>query len=383
MAYPAVQAFATPGYANVFLPGYMGDGEARNRLMVGFPFNEEAWGLPNYVTVIDTDTPKAYYSRWYNPDFVRRPHAASGDRRWADGAERPLAQQGARHIFQEVELKRFGESRTIGDLAQQFSQIGNLIKGAQDELAGLAMVDRTIQTQTEVLTEANWQSSPDHYFAKYGVLAAAAASVGYAAGYFGTAGTQTIADGTVNDPFIGKVISHAVNIIAMETNGRVQPKDLVLVVNPTTAARLAKTQEIRAYLAQQVGSLDVLKGKDPAFWPAHGLPNPLYGIRVYVDYTTKVTSKADNANADTKTWAVADGAFEILSRPGGVSGMAGGRSFSTICLFQHAKDAMKPATFPDPRSERVEVAIKDFYVPVPVAPETGFIIENVFDAATS
>lgn len=383
MAYPAVQSFAVPGYSNVYIPGYMGDGEARNRLMVGFPFNEEAWALPTYVTLIPVTKPKGFYPRWYNADFVRRPHAASYDRRWADGAERPLAQQGARFVDVPFELYRYSESTFLGNMAQEFSDIGSLIKIAQETLAGMAMIDRTIQTQAAILTSGNFQSSPAHFYAKYGVLANAAVTLGYAAGYFGVAGTNTIADGTINDPLIAKVVSHAVNTIAMETNGRVTPKDLLLVMNPKTAARLAKTQEIRAYLAQQSGSLDVLKGKNPDFWPEHGLPNPLYGLKVVVDYTTKVTTKADNANEDTKTFAVADGAFEILARPGGVSGMAGGRSFSTVAVLQHEKDAMKPQTFPDPRSERTEVALTDFYLPQIVAPETGFVIQDVFDPATS
>lgn len=383
MAYPAVQTFSVPGYQNVYIPGYMGDGEARSRLMVGFPFNEEAWALPNYVTVIGADKPKAFYARWYNPDFVRRPHAASLDRRWADGAERPMAQPGARFVNEEFELYRYSESRTIGDMAVEFSDIGNLVKYAQDEMAGQAMVDRTIQTQAAILTENNWQSSPDHYYAKWGVLANDAANIGYAAGYFGVAGTATIADGTINDPFIAKLFSHAVRVISMETNGRVTSKDLVAVMNPNTASRLAKTQEIRAYLAQQAGSLDVLQGKTPVFWPDFGLPNPLYGIKVLVDHTTKVTTKQDHANEDSKSYAVQDGAIEIVSRAGGVTGMSGGRSFSTAVIFQHEKDAMKPETFPDPRSRRIEAMFTDFYRPVIVAPETGFVVADVFAAATS
>lgn len=383
MAYPAVQSFAVPGYQNVYIPGYMGDGEARNGILVGFPFNEEQWALPQYVTVIGQDKPKFYISRWYNADFVRRPHAASLDRRWADSAERPKAQLSPRQKFELIEMFRFGESAWIGDLADEFSDIGNLIKIEQENLAGQAMIDRSIQTQAAILTSGSYQTAPAHYYTKYGVLATNAASLGYTAGYFGTAGTNTIADGTINDPLIAKTISHAVNTIALETNGRVTPKDLILVMNPITASRLAKTQEIRAYLAQQVGSLDVLKGKNPDYWPEHGLPNPLYGLKVLVDYTPKVTTKVDNANEDTKTYAVANGAFEILSRPGGVTGMAGSRSFSSVCVFQHEKDAMKPETIPDPRSRRIEVAFTDFYVPVVVAPETAFIIQDVFDPATS
>jgi hypothetical protein len=383
MAFPAVQAFAAPGYQNVYLPGYMGDGEARNMLLVGFPFNEESWALPNYVTVIGQDKPKFFYARWYGADFLRRPHAGSLDRAWADGAERPRAQVGPRHIFQAVEMHRFSESDVVGDMAEEFSDIGSLIKIKQETLAGECMIDRTIQTQAKILTSGNWQSSPAHYYAKYGVLANAAVTLGYSTGYFGVAGVDNVSGGTINDPFISNLFSHAINTISLESNARVKPQDLVAVMNPITASRLAKTQEIRAYMAQQSGSLDVLQGKNPAFWPAFGLPNPLYGVKILVDYTPKVTTKVDNINEDTKVYAVQNGAIEFLARPGGVVGMASSRSFSTVCIFQHEKDAMKPETIPDVRSRRTEVMLTDFYVPEIAAPETGFVVADVFDPATS
>lgn len=385
MAYPAVATFTVPGYQNVYIPGYMGDGESQRRLMVGFALNEDNWTLNNYLTVFGSDKPIAYYSRFYHPDFVRIAHADGVDAAWADATERPKADPGARHTFESYELKRYSQSMYTGDMAQEFSDIGSLIKLNQDVLASRAMIRRSVFAHTELTTSSNFQTTGSvHYYAKYGVLANAASALGYDTGYFGAAGTDNITVGTINDPVIGKVIKHGVKVILKKTNGQVGPQDLMLVMNPNTADRLANTQEVRAFIAQQVNSIDYTKGQgDFKIWPTFGLPNPLYGLKVLVDATTKVTTKHDNVNEDTGTFVLQDGLFAIVSRPGGVSGIAGSSSFSTLALFQHKKDAMKPETLPDVRSRRVEVAFTDFFTVKVVAPETAFVIADCFDEATS
>jgi hypothetical protein len=384
VAYPGVATFTVPGYQNVYLPGYMGDGEAQRRLLVGFAMNEEIWALNNYITVFGADKPIAYYPRFYHADFVRVPHATSVDARWADASERPKADPGPRFVNEAYELQRYGQSMYVGDLAQEFSDIGSLIKINQDYLASKAMIRRSILTATELTTSTNFQTSTIvHFYAKYGVLANAAVTLGYSAGYFGAAGTDNISVGTINDPIIGKVVKHGVKTILKKTNGQVTPKDLMLVCNPNTADRLANTQEIRAFIAQQVDSIKYTKGEGDFKLDSFGLPSPLYGIRVLVDSTVKVTGKHDNVNEDAQTFVIPDGLFAIVSRPGSVTGMAGSSSFSTVAMFQHKKDAMKPETLPDTRSRRVEVAMTDFFTVKVVAPETAFIIQDCFDPATS
>lgn len=384
MAYPAVAQFTLPGYQNIYIPGYMGDGESQRRLMIGFALNEENWALNNYITVFGADKPIAYYPRFYHADFVRIPHADAVDARWADASERPKSDPGVRFVNESYELHRYSQSMYTGDLAQEFSDIGSLIKLNQDFLASRAMIRRSVFAHTELTTSTNFQTSGSvHYYAKYGVLANTAATLGYSAGYFGAAGTDNITVGTINDPIIGKVIKHGVKVILKKTNGQVTPQDLLLVVNPNTADRLANVQEIRAFIAQQINSIDYTKGEGDFKIDSFGLPTKLYGLKVMVDSTVKVTSKHDNVNEDTQTFVLQDGLFAIVSRPGGVSGMTGGSSFSTLALFQHKKDAMKPETIPDTRSRRVEVAFTDFFTVKVVAPETAFIIADCFDAATA
>ncbi len=381
MAYPALGTFSTPGYANVYLPGYMGDGALQKRLQVGFTMNEEEFALNNYITTYGADIPTFYYQRWYSPDFVRVPHADGVDVRFADGSERARSEEGARHTNELVELRRYGEIDYIGDMAVEFSKIGELIPIRQQTMAGKYMIRRAIASITALTTSTNYPSGGTvHLYATWNALATAAASLGYSATYFGTVGTHTALDGTINDPLLGKALKHGVLTILKRSNGRVKPTDLVLLMNPNTANRLANTQEIRAYMAQQSGSLDVLKGQNPSLWPTFGLPNPLYGLKVLVDPTVKVTTKQDHVNEDTQVFVVPDGLISIVARPGSVTGMPGTEAFSSLGLWQHKKWAMKPETFRDEQNHRTALGFVDMYAVALTGPEITFTITDAFSA---
>lgn len=384
-AYPAVQAFGPAGYQNIYIPGYMGDAESQRRLIVGFTLNEEDYALNNYVTVFGADKPKGFYLRYYSPDMVRVPFGDGKDLRWADGADRPRAGENPRFVNEQFELFRYGDMTFLGDQAEEFSDIGPLIPTIQTAFASQFMVRRTIAAHTALTDSTAYPPGGTvHYYSKYGVLANAAVTLGYNAGYFGVAGTNTVFDGTINDPLLGKMLKHGVVTILKRSNGRVKPQDLMLLMNPNTASRLANTQEIRAYLAQQSNSIDVLQGKGATpLWPTFGLPNPLYGLKVLVDPTTKVTTKQAHTAEDTQTFVIQDGLMSIVARPGGVSGMPGSTGFGSLALWQHKKQAMKPETFPDVENRRVKIAFSDMFVVKLVAPEITFTVADAGAAATS
>jgi hypothetical protein len=73
-------------------------------------------------------------------------------------------------------------------------------------------------------------------------------------------------------------------------------------------------------------------------------------------------------------FVIPDDFIAVLARPGSVAGMKNSRGFSSVVLFQETKRALKPNTFPDPRSERVEVAIQDMFTTDVVAPDCCFAI---------
>lgn len=379
MAFPGLGQFSAPGYPNNYIPGYAGDGENQKRFIIGYTLDEASWATGNYLTVLGADKPRAFYPRYLSEDFARVPHATGLDMVWANGAERPKAGEDPRFTNEEYKLERYGKTGFVGDQTEEYSEIGSQVTLLQETYAGQARIFRTIMTQTEMTTSANYASG--NYYADWGDLANDAVTQGYAAGYFGVAGTDTITSGTVNDPLIYKFFDHAVRKILLKSNGRIQSKDLIAVMNPTTAARLAKTQEIRVFNAQQSGSINYTQGKAPyEYWPTMGLPNPLYGLKILVDPTVKVAAKQDHVNAGTQAFAIPDGQITILARPGSITGVNGSVPFSSLVLWQHKKDAMKPMTEVDPFNKRIKVGFEDMFVVKLVGGDISFNITDVFTA---
>lgn len=379
MAYPTIGGFSAPGYQGIYIPGYMGDGETQRRLMVGFTLNEEDFPLNNYISVFPTDVPKFFYNRWNSADAVRVPFGSGDDERWADGAERPRDGEEMRMIAEAVEVFRYGKTSYLGEMAQDLSRVGNLLKINQNVQAGKNMLRRSIQTQTALTDSTNYPTTgTKHYYATWTALAADAVTQGYPANYFGVSGTNFAADGTINDPLLGKALSHGVKQILKRSNGRVGMNDLCILMNPNTADRLKNAQEIRAYMAQQAGSIEVLKGQNPKMWPTFGIPDPLYGLKIIVDGTVKVTSKQDHVNNDTQDFVVGDGLLSIIARPGSVQGMPESEAFGSLALWQHKKYAMKAETFADTYNHRIAYGVSDMFAVKLVAPEITFTIANCF-----
>lgn len=381
--------FAIPqtpfGYPNVYLPGYMGDRDAQAKLIIGYALNEDKIAMNKYITVVGADTPRAYYPVFNSSDFVRLKNTIGNERKWADGADRPLAMQGVRFSLREFQLERYGESTFLGNLAEEYSQIGPLLTINQETLASRALTWRAVVTAAVLTDSARYfttttPAASDTYFSTWTALKSATEGTGkpYPTGWFGS----NLYAGTMTNPIFKKFIGHIVRNIQRRTNGQVKLKDLAIVTNPNSWAKLAATEEMHTYLAQQSGSLNVLTGKDPEFEEsAFGIPNPLYQVQIISESTTVVlgapvdsTTDADYGN---QAYTLPDDWWGVVSRPGSIAGMRGTMGYSSIVLFQNKSRALKPTTFPDPRSERVECAMEDMFTLELVAPDATMAVGNV------
>jgi len=384
--FPYSLPFQPAGYPNIFIPGYLGDKDSHARIMVGYALNEDIVELNKWVTVIGVDQQDAYYPVFNSSDFTRQKDLTGNDRKWQDAAERPTAMQGVRFMNKRFQLERYGESAFVGNLAQEYSQIGDLVVLTQEQLASRALVWRSIVAAATVTNPLSYFTTgtpaiTDNYFATWASFIATLCGVGkpYIAGYFGTG----IYTGTINTPVLKRFLGHCAREIRRRTNGRVKISDLLFLANPTTMGKLAGTEEVHAYQAQQAGSLAVLKGDTPEFLePVYGLPQPMYNVKMVGDATTyTLGAPIDQSAADItagvsdyggQTYVIPDDFVAVLSRPGSVTGMKGSQGFSSVVLFQNKSRALKPSTFPDVRSERVEVAMEDMFTTEFVAPDTAF-----------
>lgn len=377
-----------PGYQNVYIPGYMGDGESQKKLLVGYSLNEDVVALNQWVTVYGTDKPVAYYTQFNSSDLIRQKNLSGNDRRWADGADRPNAFESPRFTNRQYQCLRYGEGLWIGDLSEEFTEIGSLITLNQEFLASRALSWRSIVATAKVTDPTSYFTTSvpnvtDNYFATWTTMKAAleAASPGpgqYPTGWFGA----TLYSGTITVPVVKRYLLQAIKEIGRRTNGRVTEKDLLVLMNPVTAVKLSATEEFVAYLAQQSGSLDVLTGKSPNISTStYGMPNPLYGLKCVVDattYTLGAPEVATQTNIDygLQQYVVPDNFIAVLARPGSVAGMSGSSGFSAMAIFQYVKQAMKPETKVDVWNKRTEVGLVDFFTAEMVAPDCAYAVGN-------
>lgn len=388
MPFPYPLPMQPGGYINVIIPGYMGDGEAHNRLLIGYALDEDAVALNQWATVIGVDKPIAYYPVFNSSDFTRLKDRTGNDRLWQDSAERPTAMQGVRFTNKRFELERYGESSFVGNMAEEYSDIGSLVTLNQDQLASRALVWRSVVAGAVITDPSKYFTTTvpgifDNYFATWAAMTTALTGAGkpYPTGWFGT-GLYT---GTIAAPVFKRLAGHAAREIRRRTNGKVKISQLLALANPNTWAKLASTEELHAYQAQQAGSLALLKGETPEFVePVYGMPQPTYNIKLVGDATTiTLGAPLDQSAADIaagvsdygqQIYVIPDDFIAFLTRPGSVTGMRGSTGFSSVVLFQNKKRALKPTTFPDARSERVEVAMEDQFTVDHVAPDCSWAI---------
>ncbi len=374
---------AFPGYQNAYIPGYMGDGEAQSRLLIGYALNEDTIALNKWVTVFGEDKPRCYYPVFNSSDFVRLKNTTGNDRRWADAAERPTAMGGVRYTNREFLMQRYGESAFVGDMAEDVSQIGSLIVLNQEQLASRALVWRSIVAAAVVTDSTKYITTAtpavtDNYFADWTTMIATlcgASPKPYPTGWFGA----SLYAGTLTAPVVKRFLMHCAKEINRRTNGKVKMNDLVFLVNPNTAIKLAATEEFHTYQAQQAGSLAYIKGETPKVtdWE-YGLPDLYYQIRPVSDGTAYTLGppiqSTTVADYGLQTYVIPNDFIAVLARPGSVAGMKGSKPFSAMALFQNTKRALKPTTFPDIRSQRVEVALEDMFTTDMVAPDCAFAV---------
>jgi hypothetical protein len=109
--------------------------------------------------------------------------------------------------------------------------------------------------------------------------------------------------------------------------GVVDIKDLVVVMNPNTARGIAASQEITDYVKFTSG-VPALFGKDPLPAVSWGLPRELFGFETVIENTViNVTAKGAT---QATSYIVPDGVIFMISKMGGLEGVEGATSWSTV-----------------------------------------------------
>lgn len=323
---------------------------ATGALQVEFTRTINSFALSRYATLVPTTKMTGYYLRQDVTDNVRVTDV--NEFVWPLGNDRPTGKQNS-FDFVQYSTQRFAFPFYIPQETTQQAAWDVVAQHARSK-AQLAMTRRSMAAASVLSTSGNWSGN-----------------------YVSTPGTSPISAGswtgsTVVNGYIQKSIQGVMQQVSKSSGGAVAPNQLIMVISPTVAQIISQAPETKDYVKNNPFTLQFYQGSDT--FSRWGIPPTLFGLGdVVVDDSVKVTSKK-GASSTTSSYVLGTGAY-FVSRPGGLVGVEGANSFSTLQIF--AYEDMTVEQFNDPLNRRVEGRVIDNSVPAIVAPVSGYAIGDV------
>lgn len=337
--------------------------------VISFVRDPASFKINNYVQNIMAPAPVGLYAVLDRDRPARV--VSDAEFTWEDGDERPMGRANIGR-FQWVEFRcyRRDYAFALGNQAVETAKGWKPLMYEAGSAAQQAMTNRTNRIVSMLDTAANWPAANT----------AAANTLNGGFGKFDTASGDVT---SVNYLAIKRCILGAMQVINLQTNGLVQPADLVMVVSPGLAVKMAETSEIHDYLARSPFAMAQLRGEEPNVNQAWGLPSILYGIRIIVEDAVRVSTRPNavldttstTGGTGTRLYAKSDDTAVIISQKGGLDGAYGAPSFSTVqCYFY--KHELQVQTFQDARNERVDGHVVEQFAEKLAAPSAGYLIQD-------
>lgn len=350
----------TPRYlsaTNGFIPEATGQAIAYVRDPNKFKINQ-------YVQLIRAPKPVVVYAE-LDPDQPVRV-VTDQEFAWEDGDPRPRGNNNMGNFkWTEVRVFRRNYGYTVGHQAIEAAEGWNPKAFFNATILSQAMTNMTQRFITLMENTANWGSNT-----------AAANTLNGGFGFWGAAS---------NDPAsahylaIKKSILAAVEDIVLATNGMVTMEDLKLVISPGLALAMSETSEIHTYLEKQARSIEVIEGSMlPLGNDQWGLPPTLYGLPVVIENAVIVKERKNVAGTPAtanRTFVKSDNSAVIVSRVGGLEGLYGAPSFSTLQRYYFLYD-MAIEAFDNPKDKLFESNVVDQFKEVLAANRAGYLITN-------
>ncbi|MBC7076739.1 MAG: hypothetical protein H5T92_00270 [Synergistales bacterium] len=338
-----------PASGNTFVPVAL----ATDKLLVDFARDPKKFKVTQYTQVIPVEKEAGYYP-YIDPDEAGRIlNTDARDFVWYDGADAPRRHAGNQEFeFRPYHTTRYEYDFTIGWKAVRQASWDIVARHAAAK-AQLAMTMRT-QLAANVLLDST-QYPSNH------VINATSAFGAWSSSAFGSSGM-----------YIQKTLNAAADLILDDTLGLVTKDDLVLVIGTGLAKKIASAPEILEQVKYQAG-FDFLRGASERTNVSYGVPESLYGFKVVVDETRKVTSKKGGTRSVSSIWP--DNQAVLLARPGGMEGMANVINFAACCFFMLEEMTVEQKDDPDNR-RLVGRVVEDYDVKL-VAPAAAVLITNI------
>lgn len=346
-------AYGFPSGTNTFIPSF----DATGHLVVAFSRDPKSFALNQYATITPVKKDTGYYlrvtaevaARIANTDYLR-------EFVWHDGDDAPDGNwQTESFSWFKYATQRLTFPFRLGYKSNE--QADWKILALHAEIAAqLAMTARSVQTIVKMTTAGSYDTGHSD----------TATNIG---GGFLSAGT---ADGSAPGYTIKKAFNAMAQKIQLDTLGVIKPNQLVVVLSPKLADPISRSKEIHAYLKESPAALAQVRGDVESQNGKWGLPDHLYGYRLIIEDTVRVSSK----KGDTKAvdYAMSSNDLVMLARPGGLVSAAGGPNFGTVSLFMYEEMTVEQRDDPDNR--RIKGRVVEDYIPEVVAPASGYYLTN-------
>ncbi len=316
----------------------------------------ESPGITGIYYVIDQDTPARVVE---DATFA-----------WKDGADRPTGQWNQLNFTtQGFQTQRRCIPWTLGEQAIEMAKdFWDVMASETASSSQQAMTLRTYRLLTLAQNPAVWGNNT----ADAGTLNGLGAS-----GTWDKASSDSADTGSYNA--IKKSLLAALTYIVLQTNASVRVDDMRLIVSPELAELMASSSEISEYVKYGPYSKGNLEGSDEKFIERWGLPPRLYGIEVVVEDCVRVTDRP-SAGRGTQGLQTTNRVYVknintaiLASRPGGLDGAPGSKSFSTFQIYWY-KNLMNVEAFWDAKNKKVDGSVVEQFCEILAAPSAGFLI---------
>lgn len=347
----------------VFPSAYNGYIPAVSNQVIGYIKKQEEFKLNGYVQYVPSAKNTGLYAKLERDAFIRR--TSDEENAWEDGAKRPdHANKRVRYKMEEYRCFRRDYGWTLGKETLENSDM-QLKPIHMDMAISECMTNRTIRVINMLENTSNWGT---HY--------ATATELNDGAG-----GWRNASDDPNSPAYFafGKSLIRAMRLINKATNGRVGPKDLRLILSPEDAEIIGQTAEIVQFMRNSQYVKQQQEDPYGAVNEMWGLPRIYKGLEIIVEDAVYIdsfpTSAGDEVADSNRLYVKSSGSAIICSRKGGIDGVYGAPSFSTMQVF-HYGGLVQIAAFSDAKNELVEGHVNETIAEKMTSEIAGYLITD-------
>lgn len=325
-----------PGHYNGFMPQETG-------MIVAFVREKGAFPVTDYVQFVPHDEPIGLYRVLERDQFIRV--NSQEEFAWEDGDPAPDGESNkVRAKVEDWRAARKAFPWILGEQTAKLNKSWDLKKTHMDASVSQAMTALTKRVNTLLDTTTNWPTGH----------AVTADTLNGGRGNWADASAD---ESSPSYLAIYRTLVGAFRKIHLATNGRVKASDMVCVIGVDCAIAIGESGELNDYVKHSPYAKDVLKeGLDPQF-NSFGVPSMYRGFKFVVEDSPIVTERALAAGTEAttnRTYIKDPTTAWFISRKGGLDGLYGSPSFSTVQVYHTDGGIVTIEAFSDPENKRVK-----------------------------